>query len=383
MLPLRYTLRNLLREPGKLAQKLAGSTLVLFLILAAGAFNIGMRDLLRGSGSAYNALFLGAGSEESVERSQIPMRSEAMIGAGIPGIATRAGVPAVSGEVHYMGWVGMPDGRRMQGITRGVTPAALEVHRNVRLVEGDWPATGEVMVGSLAHHSLSVDEADLAVGKSLMFEGEEMRIAGHFDAGGGVAESEIWFNRSDLMALIQRETLSCVIVRMEDPAAFGRADLFVKQRLDLELGVERESAYYGNLEVFYRPIRGISWLTAVLVAIGAVLGGLNMLYAAFASRIRELATLQTLGFRRRAILLSLIQESLITQMAGAILATILAFVLLHGQTVRFSMGAFEMQLVPPVFWMVLGTALVLGTVGTLPPALRCLKTPVPIAIRSH
>ena len=48
-------------------------------------------------------------------------------------------------------------------------------------------------------------------------------------------ESEVWFDRNDLMTLTQRESLSCVVLRLEDPQDFPAVDLFAKQRLDLEL----------------------------------------------------------------------------------------------------------------------------------------------------
>lgn len=382
MLPFSYALRNLLREPGRLVQKIGGSALVLFLILAAGSFNTGMHQLLQASGSPENLLFLGAGSEESVERSQIPMQSESMIQARVPGIAGRAGVAAVSGEVHYNGLLGMPGGKHAQGLARGVTPAAFEVHRKVRILEGRWPASGEVLVGRLAHHLLGVEADDLAVGKTLLLEDEPFRIAGRFDAQGTVMESEVWFNRTDLMTRIQRETLSCVVIRLDDPAGRARADLFAKQRLDLELTVIPEDAYYAQLAAFYGPVRSMTWLTAAMVALGAVMGGLNMLYASFASRVRELATLQTLGYRRRAVLISLIQESLLTQLIGLVLSLAAAWFLLDGRTVQFSMGTFEMMLSDSVLLVTLLAALALGTVGTLPPAARCLRLPVPVGLRS-
>ena len=48
-------------------------------------------------------------------------------------------------------------------------------------------------------------------------------------------ESEVWLDRNDLMTLVQRDALSCLVVRMEDARKFPQADLFTKQRLDLEL----------------------------------------------------------------------------------------------------------------------------------------------------
>ncbi len=372
----------MVRDPSRLVQKIGGSALVLFLIIAAGTFNTGMRSLLSSSGSPNNLIFLGAGSEESVERSQISMQSESMILAGVPGITERAGVAAVSGEVHYNGMVGVPGVEEVQGLTRGVTPAAFEVHRNVRIVEGNWPRSGEVLVGRLAHHLLDVEAFELNVGRKIIFEGEEFTISGMFDAPGSVMESEIWFNRSDLMTMIQRETLSCVVVRLGDTSYRARAELFAKQRLDLELVVVAESEYYDKLAMFYGPIRSMTWLTVLMVAVGAVMGGLNMLYASFASRIRELATLQTLGYTRRAVLFSLIQESMLTQGIGLLLALTAGMVFLDGSMIQFSMGTFLMELSGGVTLMALVTALLLGTIGTLPPAARCLRMPVPVALRS-
>lgn len=382
MLPFSYAFRNLLREPGKFLQKIIGSALVIFLILAAGAFNSGMRGLLLASGSPNNIIFLGAGSEESVERSQIPMQSESMIQAGVRGISSRAGVAAVSGEVHYNGLLAVPGSEPLQGLTRGVTPRAFEVHREARLLDGQWPASGEVLVGRLAHHLLGVDERDLAIGGTIVFEGETFRISGRFDAKGTVMESEIWFNRSDLMTMIQRETLSCVVVRLDDPSSRAAADLFTKQRLDLELVAVAESDYYASLSSFYGPIRTMTWLTAVMVAIGAVMGGLNMLYATFSSRVRELATLQTLGYRRRAVFFSLLQESLLIQFIGLLMAIVTALFLLDGLMVQFSVGTFLMEISGGVVIAGVLTAFLLGSIGTIPPAARCLGKPVPAALRS-
>ncbi|MEX0330596.1 MAG: ABC transporter permease [Puniceicoccaceae bacterium] len=382
MLPFSYAYRNLMREPRRFLQKAGGSALVIFLIIAAGTFNSGMQGLLRASGSAHNVIFLGAGSEESVERSQILMQAESMVQAGVRGISERAGVAAVSGEVHYNGLLAVPGVKPAQGLTRGVTPAVFEAHREARLLEGQWPASGEVMVGNLAHHLLGVDEEKLAVGETVLFEGEEFRISGRFDASGTVMESEVWFNRSDLMTLIQRETLSCVVIRLDNPADIKWADIFAKQRLDLELVVVSESEYYSNLATFYGPIRSMTWLTAAMVALGAAMGGLNMLYASFSSRIRELATLQTLGYRRRAVLLSLIQESLFTQAVGLMIAVVGGLIILEGYMVQFSVGTFRMELTGGVLLVALSTALILGTLGTLPPATRCLRMPVPVALRS-
>lgn len=383
MLPFAYAVRNLLRDPSRLAQKVLGAALVVLLLFAAGAFNGGMDRVLSATGSPRNVIFLGAGSEESVERSEIPVRAEAQVTAGVRGISRRLGVPAVSGEVHYMGLVALPDGGDgSQALLRGVTPSAFEVHPEARIIEGAYPRAGEVLAGRLAHHTLGIPADRLNPGETILFEGQRFRVAGRFAAPGTVMESEIWFTRPDLMTLTQRESLSCVVARLDDPEDFDQAEIFATRRLDLELTALRESDYYRKLSSFYAPIRAMTWLTVGMVAAGAVFGGLNMLYAAFASRIRELATLQAVGFRRRAILLSLVQESVLATLAGTLVAAALALALIEGRTVNFSMGTFRLALDPATALLGLLAGALLGLLGPLPPAARCLGAPLPTALRS-
>jgi ABC-type antimicrobial peptide transport system permease subunit len=109
---------------------------------------------------------------------------------------------------------------------------------------------------------------------------------------------------------------------------------------------------------------------------------LNIMYAAFASRVRELGTLQCLGYRRSAIVLSLVQESCLATATGAVLAAVVALVFLDGLAVQFSMGAFGLRVDAPVLLLGLGAGLVLGVVGALPPAYRCLRLPIPESLKA-
>jgi putative ABC transport system permease protein len=382
MLPFSYALRNLFRDKSRLLQTIGGSALVVLLVMAAGALNHGMAQVLAASGSPFNAILLGAGSEESIQRSEIPASTAGIAEAAVRGVAKPLGTPAVSTEIQYLTYLTTGGDHRSAGIFRGVTPGALLVHPEVRLLDGHFPGSGELLVGRLAWRKLHIAPDALKPGTKVRLDGSEMTICGTFAAPGTVLESEVWATLSDIRMLAQRETVSCVVLRMETPADFSEADLFSKQRLDLELSAMRESDYYAALGQFYRPLRLMTWITAALVAAGAVFGGLNTLYAAFASRIRELATLQAIGFSRPAILLSLIQESLLACLAGTLLASVLALLLLDGRTIPFSIGAFTVTITPPIACAGLLTGTLLGILGALPPALRCLKPALPVALRS-
>ncbi len=355
--------------------------MVVLLVMASVAINNGMKRVLSASGSDRNVILVGAGSEESIQRSEVPETTAGIAEAGVPGIEETLGVRAVSSEIHYMNYIGLPDGRKSQAMLRGVTLQTLRVHPEVRLTEGEFPGAGEVMVGRLAWRKLGLDKSDLKIGGSITLENQEMKISGIFAAPGTVLESEIWASLGDLRVLAKRETLSCVVLRLNDPADFTEADLFAKQRLDLELSALRESDYYAGLSAFFKPLRAMTWITAGLIAAGALFGGVNTLYAAFASRVREMATLQSIGFGRGALLVSLVQESTLACLTGALLASVVAVVLLDGRTLPFSIGAFTLEVGPGVAITGIVTGLLLGLLGALPPAFRCLKPPLPTALR--
>lgn len=381
MLPFSYAVRNLFRSKSRLLQTIGGSALVVLLVMSAVAINDGMKRVLSASGSDRNVILIGAGSEESIQRSEVPDRTEGIAGAGISGISETLGVRAVSSEIHYMNYLGFPDGRRSQAMFRGVTPQALRVHPEVRLLEGAFPAAGQMMAGRLAWRKLGLKEGELKIGASVLIDSQEMEISGVFAAPGTVLESELWTTLGDLRVLAKRETVSCVILRLDDPADFAEADVFAKQRLDLELSALRESDYYARLSSFFKPLRAMTWITAGLIAAGALFGGVNTLYAAFASRVREMATLQAIGFGRVSLLLSLVQESTLACLSGTLLASLLALLLLDGRTVPFSIGAFTLEIGPAAAITGILTGLFLGLLGALPPAIRCLKPALPVALR--
>ena len=176
---------------------------------------------------------------------------------------------------------------------------------------------------------------------------------------------------------------SCVVVTMESPEGYDDVDTFARQRLDLELVAMRETDYFSNLSAFFRPIQLMVWTTAILIATGGLLGGLNTMYAAFASRVREIGSLQAIGFPRYAIVASLVQESVLATAAGALLAAAAGLLLLDGLTVRFSMGVFGLVIDSSVLLLALAAGLFLGVIGALPPACRCLRLPIAEALKAY
>lgn len=385
LLPFEYAVRNLGRSPIRLVAAVLGSALVVLLVLTAGGFVRGMERNLTVSSSPNNVMLLGAGSEESVERSQIDMSIPTLVGGAIPGIKSELGVDFVSPEVHLVLAIETIEQSedKQQAIMRGITPAAFLVHPQVRIIEGHPPRPGEneIIVGRLAATMIGVDPQTLAVGQTIRFDEHDWTISGTFAAPHTVMDAEIWVPLTDLQIATRRDTLSCVVATL-DTATFDDVSVWAAQRLDLELVAIREADYYASLLDFFGPVRAMVWVTAGLIALGGLFGGVNTMYAAFAARVRELGALQTLGFPRRAIVISFLQESLLANAAGGIIAATVALLLLDGLAVRFSMGAFALQLDAPVLLGGLLTGAALAIIGVIPPLCRCLRLPIVEALRS-
>ena len=382
MIPLTYTLRNVFRRPLQTLQLIGGSGLVITLLMLATSINQSMQNTLNNSGNENNIIFLSAGSEESIERSEISFGMEEIIDGNIEHIRQVMNQSAISPEVHYNGMVKVKERPESQALIRGIQHQALWVHEKVRLLKGKFPQAGEIMVGRLAYHKLGLGKEDLQIGKFIEFNNEKLRISGIFDAQGTVMEAEIWIPLLDLMTYTQRDSLSCVIMSSNSRKAFTHAEVFAQTRLDLELVALKESEYYEKISSFYAPIRWMTWISAFLISIGAFFGGLNTLFAAFSSRICEFGSLQAIGFSRFSIFLSLCKESIAIGIIAAGLSIIVGVFLFDGISYPFSIGVFTLQFNNLIIFTGLISGFGLALIGVFAPAWKCLHPSLPQTLRA-
>jgi len=94
--------------------------------MIAASINQAMEYTLRNSGEPRNAILLGAGSEESIERSEVSRIVPDVAEASLVNIRKVLGRPAVSPEVHYNGLVFLEDQKKFSStVAGGSLPVAL------------------------------------------------------------------------------------------------------------------------------------------------------------------------------------------------------------------------------------------------------------------
>jgi putative ABC transport system permease protein len=152
-------------------------------------------------------------------------------------------------------------------------------------------------------------------------------------------------------------------------------------RLHLDVRHESEA-----LEDAFKQLNAIlsfvSLFVGTIMAIAATLGAVNSLYAIVDSRRRELATLRAIGFGSGAIVISILCESILLALPGALLGSALAWVFFNGLSASPFGYTFQLAVTPSLAVLGIVWALGMGLVGGLLPALRAARIPVTTALRA-
>ena len=124
-----------------------------------------------------------------------------------------------------------------------------------------------------------------------------------------------------------------------------------------------------------------------IMAVGAVFGALNTMYAAVTTRAREIATMRAIGFRGLPVVVAVMLETMLLALLGGLLGGLLAWSIFNGYSVstlgsNFSQVVFQFKVTPELLWSGLKWALGIGLVGGLFPALRAARLPVTAALRA-
>ena len=385
-IPFSYNARNLMRRPISTATTAIGIGLTIAVLLAALALAEGFRATLVSTGSPDNAFLLRKGADNEIS-SGIGLEAASIIAAD-PIVATGPdGRPRASLEMLTtinMTRTGQNGTSNMR--VRGVDLAAIGVRAKPTIVEGRMftPGTDELIVGA----TIGPRFEHCKVGDELVLQKRRFKVVGHFKADGASFESEIWGDAKVLMPAFHREGgYQTVVFRMRDPSQFAT----LKKRLEddprLGVQVQRERDFYTDQsQATTMLIRGIGIFITAIMAIGALFGAANTMFAAVAGRTREIATLLVLGFSPWAVMVSFMIESTLVALTGGVLGCLLALPI-NGITTSttnfrsFSEVAFQFRVTPELMLKALIFSAVLGLLGGFFPALRASRQAPSAALR--
>lgn len=385
-IPLVYNVRSALHRPVSTATTALGIGLTVAIFVGALALAAGFKASLVATGSPDNALVLRKGADSEIS-SAVSLEAAGIIRAHPDVAAGPDGRPQASAEMVVV--VNKPR-LGIEGssnvTTRGVDPAAIATRANVKVVEGRMfaPGTDEIIVG----HRIAKRFANCGIGDRLRFEQRDFTVVGHFEANGSAFESEIWGDAAVLMPAMHREgVFQTLVFRMKDPGRFEQIKKELEGDPRLRIQVKRESEFYAEQSQLFTAIITVlgSFITAIM-AVGAIFGAANTMFANVSARTREIATLLVLGFRPWAVAVSFLFESVFIALLGGVLGCLIALPVngISSSTTNFqsfSEQAFSFKVTPDILVTALVFSAVLGLVGGLIPAIHAARQPLARTLR--
>lgn len=360
---------------------IAGVVGVLVAMLAMGE---GFKATLNATGDDQSAIILRGGSQ--AETNSVITREQLPLVSSLPGIARSAdGTPLLSAELSQV--VNLPtksDGSDANAQFRGIGAEGWAVHDSVRIVEGRKFGSGlrELVVGQGAQSQFR----GLEVGKTLNLGNQQWTVVGKF-ASGDAHDSELWGDAETVGSTYNRRSYQSITVKTQGKAGFAQLKAAMDSDPRLKLDVETTRSYYSKQSGQLATIIGVlGKVIGTIMAIGAVFGALNTMYAAVAGRAREIATMRALGFRGLPVVMAVMLETMLLAVLGGILGGLVAWAIFNGYSVstlgnNFSQVVFQFKVSPELLWSGLKWALGIGLVGGLFPALRAANLPVTTALR--
>jgi putative ABC transport system permease protein len=212
--------------------------------------------------------------------------------------------------------------------------------------------------------------------------GSDWIIVGRFDLG--TAQQCVAYTDVDtLNSTFGRNSFDRAMLMLDSPGDYERlrTAALANPTLHVEVRHEREEVEK-DFRQFNALLNFVSYFVGSIMAIGATLGAINSLYAMVDSRRRELATLQALGYGPAAIVVSILCESILLAIPGALLGVALGWAFFNGLSASPFGFSFELAVTPDLAMIGIAWALMMGLVGGLLPALRAARIPVTEALRA-
>ncbi|WP_431051023.1 ABC transporter permease [Roseateles sp. L2-2] len=373
---------------GSSAVIVVGIAGVVGVLVALLAMAEGYSETLRKSGSEDTAIVLRGAS--AAEVASVMTRDDITQISQAPGVAKSAkGEPLLSAETVVAANLpvkGTKTDEEGSVQMRGVGDEAFAVRPQVRIVDGRkfQPGLKELIVGQGAARQFE----GLEPGKQIRLGSQMWTVTGVF-ASGDSMESELWADAPVVAETYRRgASRNSVTVKLTDAKAFKEFKAALEANPQLKVDATTTLAFFAKQsEQMTKILRIIGIVVGSIMAVGAVFGALNTMFAAVATRAREIATLRAIGFPGLPVVVAVMLETMLLAAVGGVIGGGIAYLIFNGHAASTmaagSVGklSFELRVSGQLLWEGLKWALAIGFIGGLFPAVRAASLPVTTALR--
>ena len=310
----------------------------------------------------------------------------------IPDVSRAEG--SIEDEARLVNGRGRAIGAPGSGIAVGLDGSLSQSLSPYKLASGRWPTSG----GQIAIDKATADEQHFAIGDTvgafadgpvkkytvtgIVRFGTEDTIAGSSILVFDLPTAQRLFDKQGKLDLIRVDAASGVAA---DRVAAEIAPL-LPETAQVKTGTQQAAS---DSKATQKGVASFKWFLLAFGGIALIVGGsviANTLSITVAQRIRELATLRTLGASRRQVLRSVVLESVVVGLVGSIVGLFVGLGLAKALFVILGATGFELPKQGLVFdtrtvVVSVGTGTLIALVASLRPAIRATRIQPIAAVR--
>jgi putative ABC transport system permease protein len=363
-------------------------------ILSVLAMTEGMMKTLQRTGLDNTVLVMRAGATSELQSVMFPVEVNILanhqkIIKNNDGVAQVSAEMFVNAEVAYIANEGeiKQDETTASLALRGISDSTQKFRPNFRLAEGAMFQTGvrQLIIGQAIARKMPA----LTVGKVITLGGAQWEISGIFSDGNSVFESELWADIGMVQSDYRRgNTIQSIRLALKDINDLPLLEKEWQEDPRLNIRVQTEKKFFADqASSLTRLIRWLGFPIAIVMALGAMVAALNTMYAAIASRTKEIATHKAIGFSPFAISTSILCEALLIAFVGGVFGILPLYLVFDGWTAatqnasNLSQMMFNFDITLLLIIKTMSLALFIGLLGGLLPAIKAMRLPVTEALR--
>ncbi|HSR50262.1 MAG TPA: ABC transporter permease [Acidobacteriota bacterium] len=385
-IPFKYNLRSMWARRVGTLMTAAGVGLTVAIVIVMMAMVVGLTSAFVDSGHDNQLIVVRKGSLNEVN--SYFGRDLYQTVRYLPGIdRDEEDQPLASPEIIVVINWPRASGEDTNVTMRGIGEKGFELRPEMKIVGGRRfePGVREI----IASRSISERFHGFQLGQQVQINDAPWKVVGIFDAGGTAYDSEIMSSYSDIAQEWERPIYSSILLRVDDPDDRQAIIKRIEDDENIQLQAVPQDEYFADQTSSAGPVVVLGTFVAVLMGVGACFAAMNMMYATIMSRVKEVATLRALGFKRRSILSSFLLESIVLTLLAGIVGGLMALPMNGITTGTANMGPngsfaeviFQFRISPPVLLAGLIFSLGVGIVGGFLPALRAARVRLVDALR--
>jgi len=348
-------------------------------MLSMLSVSTGMRQAYYASGDPNRAIVVTKGVEQ--EPQSTIARNQAPLIAVAPGIAKdKDGKPLADRTLMTSVPLLRKDGSKGFTTMRGLSDKGLGVRPEIKIVAGRMFQAGKREM--IAGVGAQIMFRHMQIGDKVILPDGEWPIVGIYKTGDQL-EGQLLADTETLVTTLHKSAYTTMLVRLASPDSLDTFKKAMTTNPALSVDVVRHSDWYrrvGDQTTFALTLLG--YVVGTVMAIGALFGCVNTMYAAISTRSREIATLRALGYGAFPVAVSVMLEAVLLSVTGALIGAAIAWFLYDGKLDLFGNVVFHLSVSPHQIELGVIWAIVVALLGGLLPSVRAARLPVVDALRA-